>query len=228
MIAPLALLRMPISAVRNLSTDDWIGKDATAIFGLRDVQAVRRSDNYYRKWSSDLNGFVGLVVREQSGNDVSWCIPSGVLCKFYWPLIVRFRIPAADRPQIHDRQIDYPNKELFGEIIAKDGRRLDVQLDPEDWTVTIAFECPHPPRGRTVTFVTYPDFEKHKEDAYELFAPLQRRAGTAIWFAEQEFYPGELFTVAAIAQGGETVLTCDLERLRRGKRQKKAKSGKAR
>jgi Trypsin-like peptidase domain len=180
-------------------------------------------------WSTDLSAFIGLVVREQSGSNVSWCIPSRILCAFHPTLRVRFRIPPADRPRIHDRSEDDPNKYLFGEIAAKGNRRLTATVSRKagDFTVHVTYECPGPPQGHFVTFITYPDFEEEGEDAYELFGELVPSNGDSRWIAEQEFYPGGLFTVAVIAHGGDTVLTCDLEQVyeqvKREKRQKKKK-----
>jgi hypothetical protein len=59
------------------------------------------------------------------------------------------------------------------------------------------------PRGGYVTFITYPDFGDDDEDSYELFAKIKVRT------AKQEFYPKDLFTTAAIGDGGETALTLD-------------------
>src|SRR5439155_12186322 len=75
-------------------------------------------------WSPDLNAFVGLVVTELAGDNVSWCIPSRRLCEFLPELRVRFRIPQIDRPAIHDYLTDDPNKQLFGEMDDNGDRRL--------------------------------------------------------------------------------------------------------
>jgi hypothetical protein len=71
---------------------------------------------------------------------------------------------------------------------------------------------PPPGRGHFVTFITYPDFKRERQDPYELFGEVKRRSNGLSWYAEQEFYPTDLFTVAAIGDGGDTALTLDLER----------------
>jgi hypothetical protein len=73
-------------------------------------------------WSSDVKGFVGIVVTELSDRRVAWCIPSHRLAKFLPTLPVRFRVPPSDRPEIHDYEIDDPNLQLFG-TISDDGHR---------------------------------------------------------------------------------------------------------
>jgi hypothetical protein len=70
-----------------------------------------------------------------------------------------------------------------------------------------------PPRGRYVTFITYPDFFEDGIDAYELFRRV--RKGKAV----ETFYPKSLFTMAAVGDGGDTALTLDLHKL--WKRRKK-------
>jgi V8-like Glu-specific endopeptidase len=167
-------------------------------------------------WSADLNAFVGLVVLELSQDNISWCIPSRRLCDFYPELPVRFRIPPGDRPVIHDYEVDDPNKELFGLISDNGQRRLTATVREHDdyFTVNVFYECNQgspAPRGQFVTFITYPDFEEEGEDAYELFTDLKKHKNGRTWYAEQEFYPEDLFTVAAIGDGGDTALTLDLE-----------------
>jgi hypothetical protein len=63
--------------------------------------------------------------------------------------------------------------------------------------------------------VTYPNFKKEKEDAYELFAIVNEGK------AEQEFYPKGFFTVAAIGDGGDTALTLDLDQMWEASKSKK-------
>jgi hypothetical protein len=72
-----------------------------------------------------------------------------------------------------------------------------------------------PSLGRYVTFITYPNFKQKHEDAYELFSVCENGIATT------EFYPSELFTMAAIGDAGDTALTLDLEALYRSR-----KSGK--
>jgi len=166
-------------------------------------------------WSPDVNAFVGLVVTELADANVSWCIPSRRLCEFYPGLRVRFRIPPIDRPVIHDYLTDDPNKQLFGQVDDNGQRRLSavVRELADNYIVNVCYECKQgsPPRGHFVSFITYPDFEKKGEDAYELFAEVKKHKSGLKWTATQEFYPSELFTVAAIGDGGDTVLTLDLE-----------------
>jgi hypothetical protein len=166
-------------------------------------------------WSPDLNAFVGLVVTEYADDNVSWCIPSRRLCEFHPDLRVRFRIPPMDRPTIHDSDSDDPNKQLFGEL-KDNGQRLlraVVREHKKYYTVNIYYDCAQnsAPRGHFVSFITYPDFKNDGEDAYELFAEIEKRKSGLGWTATQEFYPTDLFTVAAIGDGGDTVLTLDLE-----------------
>jgi Trypsin-like peptidase domain len=166
-------------------------------------------------WSPDLNAFVGIVVTELSDDSVAWCIPSRQLCAFYPQLRVRFRICRADRPEIHDYWDDDPNVDLFGSISDIRSRRLLAEVDHRNtkFRVKLRYECSarRPPIGHFVTFITYPDFAKPREDAYELFADVRRDDRTGAWFAEQTIKPNYLFTVAAIGDGGATALTLNLE-----------------
>jgi hypothetical protein len=166
-------------------------------------------------WCSDLSAFVGLVVTDLAGDYVSCCIPSRRLCELYPQLRVRFRIPPSDRPVIHDREVDDPNTQLFGHLDDNGQRRLHavVRERSDRYTVNLYYDCKaeHPPRGHFVTFITYPDFEEEDEDAYELFAEIAPNASKTGWRATQTCYPSDLFTVAAIGDGGDTVLTLDLE-----------------
>ena len=164
-------------------------------------------------WSPDLNAFVGIVVTELSNNGVSWCIPSRRLCEFYPDLRVRFRIPPADRPKIHDIDQDDPNVDLFGTVADNGDRRLlgKIKKKAGVYEVTLTYECIEgriPQRGHYVTFITYPNYEKEHADAYELFAQLDQDGR-----AQQEFGAYSTYTVAAIGDAGDTVLTLDLEKL---------------
>lgn len=170
-------------------------------------------------WSSDMNAFVGLVVTELADDNVSWCIPSRRLCEFYPELRVRFRVPPMDRPVIHDRIMDDPNKRLFGQVDDNGQRRLTavVRERKDDYIINVYYECKRdspPPRGHFVTFITYPGFGvqtgEEGEDAYELFAEVEKLKNGP-WKATQEICPTGLFTVAAIGDSGDTVLTLDLE-----------------
>lgn len=167
-------------------------------------------------WSPDLNAFVGLVVTELSKYRVSWCIPSRRLCQFYPELRVRFRIPVSDRPIINDYHNDDPNKYLFGDASESNNRKLSatVKKHKNYYKVNVFYQCTSNPlpTGHFVSFITYPDFKTEKEDAYELFAELEKKG--SIWQAEQEFYPTELFTIAAIGDGGDSVLTLDLTKIK--------------
>jgi hypothetical protein len=167
-------------------------------------------------WCPDLGAFVGIVVTELADAGVAWCIPSRRLCQFHPELLVRFRVPPADRPQIHDFELDDPNVQLFGSTSDNGERRLTATVreagddDPEDedYVATARYEClpgSRPPRGGYVTFITHPSYSDDDQDAYELFARLEDGR------AEVEFYPEESFTVAAVGDAGDTALTVDLK-----------------
>jgi hypothetical protein len=164
-------------------------------------------------WSSDLNAFVGIVVTELAKNDVSWCIPSRRICQFYPDLRVRFRIPPSDRPTIHDYTEDDPNVDLFGTVSRNSGRTLTATIVEHDeyYSVSATYECTGlAPRGQFVTFITYPDFTQESQDAYELFSRCEPVDRTS-WRATTEFEPEDLFTLAAVGDAGDTVLTLDLK-----------------
>ncbi|MBV9125515.1 MAG: trypsin-like peptidase domain-containing protein [Planctomycetes bacterium] len=165
-------------------------------------------------WSPEVGAFVGLVVAELTGKGVAWCIPSRLLCSFYPDLLVRFRMPPMDRPHINDYAEDDPNIQIFGSITNNGSRKLSAKVDWDKeekyYTVGVTYKClkgSPPPRGGYVTFITYPDFENEEEDAYELFAQVEEGS------AYQEFYPDDLFTVAAVGDAGDTALTLDLSEL---------------
>jgi hypothetical protein len=169
-------------------------------------------------WSSDVNGFVGLIVTELQDRKVAWCIPSRVLAKFVPSLTVRFRMPTADRPQVNDYGEDDPNVQLFGTVSNDGWRKLSAKVvrDSEaesGFTAYVKYRClkgsPRP-KGRLVTFITHPSFTSEYEDAYELFSALNAKG-----VANAEFYPAESFTVAAIGDAGETALTLDLAEIRK-------------
>lgn len=167
-------------------------------------------------WSEDLKAFVGIVVRELFDHGVSWCIPSRVLCRFYNDLPVRFRIPPSDRPTVHDLDVDDPNLDLFGLLENNRQRCLTAKVswDHEDerFVVNATYRRlpgSHKPRGRYVTFITYPGFGRKKEDSYEMFDTISKK-GTA----STEFYPAEGFTIAAIGDAGDTVLTLNLSEIK--------------
>jgi hypothetical protein len=114
-------------------------------------------------WSKEVAAFVGLVVTEMANRDVSWCIPSRRLCEFHPELVVRFRIPRADRPQVHDLEEDDPNIQLFGTASEDDYRRLTAKVtyNGNNYSAAVTYEClkgAPAPRGCYVTFITYPDF----------------------------------------------------------------------
>lgn len=168
-------------------------------------------------WSSDLKAFVGIVVSELNDMRVAWCIPSSILCKFVPELKVRFRISKVDRPTINDREVDDPNIDLFGTCNNHNGCSLTASVKGSNgsFKVKATYTCNRKdPKGRSVTFITYPDFESDNEDAYELYSDLELAKDTpGAHVAETVFYPEELFTMAAIGDGGNTVLTLDLEEL---------------
>lgn len=166
-------------------------------------------------WSPEVGAFVGLVVTEVSGDGVAWCIPSNAISKFWPELSVRFRVPAVDRPQIHDYGEDDPNIQLFG-MVSNDGRReLTARVaknNKKDLETTyfaeLTYRClPNSPAptGRIVTFITHPSLVGEYEDAYELFSRLDEKGVATNYFGLEE-----AFTVAAVGDGGETALTLDL------------------
>ena len=164
-------------------------------------------------WCADVSAFVGIVVTERFGARVSWCIPSRILCQFFPHLPVRFRVPPVDRPTINDWDDDDPNIEIFGTTSNNGERRLTATVkEKKNYYVVRAtyktLKGARPARGDYVTFITYPDFKKETQDAYELFAQIGR--GTS---ATVEFYPIDGFTVAAIGDAGDTALTLDLSEL---------------
>lgn len=161
-------------------------------------------------WSADLGAFVGIVVRELFGDGVAWCIPSRLLCQFFPPLKVKFRMPMGDRPVVHDYWEDDPNIQLFGTISDNGVRRLCAKIRGKkgDYKVQLSFEPATgaaPLRGGYVTFINYPDFTDEDEDAYELFAPIIGGK------AETEIELENLFTVAAVGDAGDTALTLNLD-----------------
>jgi Trypsin-like peptidase domain len=169
-------------------------------------------------WSSDVNAFVGLVVTELANDGVSWCIPSRLLSQFYPNLLVRFRVPLTDRPQIHDYRKDDPNGQIFGTVSDNGERRLTakvawrkVKKTRNPFVVTAVYEvlagAPEP-CGNYVTFITYPDFRSETEDSYELFAEMKNGR------AEVKFFLSDSFTIAAIGDAGGTALTLDLAALK--------------
>jgi hypothetical protein len=178
-------------------------------------------------WCPEVSAFVGIVVTELSSSNVAWCIPSRRICHFLPDLRVRFRIPYEDRPVINDWYFDDPNIDLFGLQNQLNGRSLTatVRYWGEGWrkykvdlTYQVAPDSP-PPRGQLVTFVNYPDFKRSRADGYEQFDELQGLIATNWIYAE------DLFTVAAIGDGGDTALTLNLNELSiiRGRNRKKTK-----
>jgi hypothetical protein len=162
-------------------------------------------------WSPDLGAFVGLVVAELWDRRVAWCIPSRVLAAFMPELPVRFRIPPVDRPPIHDYNADDPNRQLFGTTASDGWRALSatVTRSGDGYRATFEYRClpgSPPPLGRFVTFITHDSLTSDTEDAYELFAELRPDGTATQWYDGLE----APFTVAAVADAGETALTFDL------------------
>jgi hypothetical protein len=154
-------------------------------------------------WAPNLRAFVGLV----SGTDRHIALSASLLCKFYPDLGVQFKIPQADIPKINDPEADDPNVELFGEVSEQNGRRLTATIKErgDRYEVMATYEClgDLPPRGRFVTFITYPDFG---ED-YQIVVELDETGK-----ATAEFHPTMPdFTFAAIGDAGDTRLTLNLE-----------------
>jgi len=172
-------------------------------------------------WSSDIGAYVGIVVTEQKERGIAWCIPSRSLCEFYPDLPVRFRFSPSDRPPIHDYAADDPNQWLFGGMSDDGHHRMTAKVikNPDDdydndYKALLTFEWLNgsEPRGCYVTFITHPSFSTEDEDAYELFAKAEMvgNGTSAVWKAETFFYLESGFTVAAIANAGDTMLTLDL------------------
>jgi hypothetical protein len=176
-------------------------------------------------WSTELNAFVGLVVGGLEGSAVAHCIPSRMLARFSPDLSVKFRVTAADRPDVHDYDDDDPNCQLFGSVSQTDSRRLsitkikpygddgddevdDEYSDDDYFEVHLKYEClkRSEPRGRFVTFITHPSLSGEWEDAYELFSEV--RGGVATNY----FITSGSFTVAAIGDAGDTVLVTDIKK----------------
>jgi hypothetical protein len=204
------------------------GADADGLVQMDgdDVIAVEPGYSGAPVWCPDVQAFVGIVVAAEKHTGLSWLIPARLLAACCHELEVRFRVPKSDRPEIHDWELDDPNTELFGTSSESEGRRLTAEItrDSGHYIVSVRYECAGnpPPRGGSVTFITYPDFCEDSQDAYELFAPLENGV------ASQEIYPIDLFTIAAIADAGETALTLNLETLwkerPRGRKQPRGKA----
>ena len=223
-VAPLRHGRKSYS-VLGLPKSDPQGKNAIGILQAADAKGLIQMESVGALlveggfsgapvWSSDLGGFVGLVIAELNEKKVAWCIPSRRIAAFYRGLNVRFRIPKADRPRIHDYEEDDPNLQLFGTVsknasrslsarIKKVGSRYRVELTYRtlDGTETM--------RGGSVTFVTHPSFARRSEDAYEIFSRLNETG-----VAKTHFWCTESFTVAALGDAGDTALTLDLSKVR--------------
>jgi hypothetical protein len=188
------------------------GSDALGLIQMDMTSSLMVESGYSGApvWSSDLGAFVGIVVSEASDRKVAWCIPSRILSEFLPQLIVKFRIPPSDRPIIHDYVNDDPNLSMFGMISATDERSLEVtsiKRDDDSFRVDLKYKCIKPnPHGKFVTFITHPSLTSEEEDPYELFSPIDDQTMTA----ENYFWADESFTVAAIGDGGNTVLTYDL------------------
>jgi len=165
-------------------------------------------------WCPDLSAFIGIVVSEAVKHEISWCIPSSILSRFFPALPVRFRIPPGDRPPIFDFSDDDPNVQIFGQSLKDTGRALKVTVrkDGETFKVSLAVEPSKgadPLRGKYVTFITHPSLSSREEDAYELFSEID-----ADGIARNHFWCDESFTVAAIADACDTVLTEDLAQVK--------------
>ena len=158
-------------------------------------------------WCPEVGAFVGIIVSALHGEPVAWCIPSRLLCAFCPELSVRFRMPKSDRPDINDIVLDDPNVQLFGTVSNDGNRKLGahVKWDKHDeaYVARVTYSCIRgspPPRGRLCHVHNLSRFCAEGEDAYELFAKV--KSGKA----KIEFYPEELFTIAAIGDGGDTAL----------------------
>jgi hypothetical protein len=121
-------------------------------------------------WCPDLSAFIGIVVSEAVRHEISWCIPSSILSRFFPVLPVRFRITPSDRPPIFDYSNDDPNVQIFGKSLRDAGRALKVKVKKsgESFKVSVAVEPSDgakPLRGKYVTFITHPSFSNREEDA---------------------------------------------------------------
>lgn len=223
-IAPLRHGRKSFS-VLGFPDSDKQGRNSVGILQAADAKGLVQMDSEGNLlveggfsgapvWSSELGGFVGLVVTELKEEEVAWCIPSRVIAAFYRDLLVRFRIPKVDRPRIHDYEEDDPNLHLFGTVSKNDRRRLSARVKKagSEFRVDLTYKVrdgKKTMRGGYVTFVMHPSFSRRSEDAYELFSHLNK-AGVA----RTHFWCSESFTVAAIGDAGDTALTLDLSKVR--------------
>jgi hypothetical protein len=164
-------------------------------------------------WCPEVRAYIGIVCSGLPGERVAWCIPSRLVARFHPELRVRLRVVRADRPDIHDARDDDPNRELFGTASESSRARLSVTKITRargGHRVYVRYEClpdgTAPPRGRCVTFITHPRFDKEWEDAYELFSDLEDGVATNYFWTK---WP---FTVAAIGDAGDTALTYDISR----------------
>lgn len=173
-------------------------------------------------WCRDVGAFVGIAVLGQPDDALAWCIPSRRLAEFAGDLPVRFRVPAGDRPA--PGAGDDPNAGLFGEVSNDGDRQLLAAVHhrrgKRHYEVSLRYQClpgSAAPRGRFVTFITHPDGPGGSDRAaechhdYEMFAELRRGEDESVWYAEQRFQCGRLFTIAAVGDAGDTALTLDLE-----------------
>ena len=157
-----------------------------------------------------------MVVTELARNDVSWCIPSRRLCEFVPDLRVRFRIPPVDRPVIHDYSEDDPNVDLFGNVPHEGERQLSATVDEykEYYAVTVTYELSRrrATAARSLRDVhNLPGLQKGEPGRVRTLCGVERSDDGLTWSATQEFEAADLFTVAAVADGGDTALTLNLD-----------------
>jgi S1-C subfamily serine protease len=201
------------------------GRNATGLLEAADALGLVQMENQSKLlvqggfsgapvWCPDVSAFIGIVVSEAVKHEIAWCIPSSILSRFFPALPVRFRIPPSDRPPIFDYSDDDPNVQIFGQALSDAGRALKVTVKKsgESFKVSLAVEPSDgakPLRGKYVTFITHPSFSNREEDAYELFSEIG-----ADGIARNHFWCDESFTVAAIADACDTVLTVDLAQVK--------------
>lgn len=162
-------------------------------------------------WCDDLEAFIGVAVSSTASPGSSiLCLKNSALCSIYRQLPVRFRIPDADRPVIRDFKTEDPNVNFFGSGSERNGRKLSATIGKDENgrpVVKMKYQIEKgspPPRGRFVTFITYPDMKD-----YQIFEEI---GDTRMVDAEcRPAFPD--FTIAAIGDAGDTRLTFNLEEL---------------
>lgn len=195
----------------SISEGAFLGEDQSGLAPLSDQQILGLAG--FRGapvWSPELESFVGLATSLPGAETVS-CITSRMLCAFYPELRVQFRVPESDRPKVTDLAVDDPNTKFFPNGPSEsNGRRLSAEilerLGNNAFRVRMTFNVlpnASTARGHFVTFLTYPNMG----DEYQIIrevpptGPVEAICNPLI--------PD--FTIAAIADGGDTRLTLNLK-----------------